>query len=160
MENVSWNDVQGFLRNLNGRSGGHDYRLPTEAEWEYAARAGTMTDTPSGELTEPTGNDRVLNRISWYDENSGERTHQAGRKAPNAWGLHDMLGNVWEWVGDRYGDYPGGSVTDPAGARSGSSRVLRGGSWLSYARNCRSASRYGLSPGSRYDFLGFRLLRD
>ena len=160
VENVSWNDVQGFLRNLNGRSGGHDYRLPTEAEWEYAARAGTNTDTHTGGITTPTGNDRVLNRIAWYRENSGGRTHPVGRKAPNGWGLHDMLGNVWEWVEDWYGDYPGGSVTDPAGARSGSYRVLRGGGWGNDSGSCRSALRSWYSPGNRNDGLGFRLLRD
>ena len=159
VENVSWNDVQGFLRNLNGRSGGQDYRLPTEAEWEYAARAGTRTDTYRGDITESTGNDPVLNRIAWYDENSSNRTHPAGRKAPNGWGLHDMLGNVWEWVGDRYGDYPGGTVTDPTGARSGSYRVSRGGGWSVNAGYCRSADRFSDSPGNRAHFLGFRLLR-
>ena len=159
VENVSWNDVQGFLRNLNGRSGGQDYRLPTEAEWEYAARAGTATDTYAGDITEQRGNDRVLNRIAWYRETSGGRTHPVGRKAPNGWGLHDMLGSVWEWVGDRYGDYPGGSATDPTGPRSGSNRVFRGGSWSDNARYCRSAYRYRNSPGYRRPYLGFRLLR-
>ena len=159
VERVSWNDVQGFFNRLNGRSGRRRYRLPTEAEWEYAARAGTMTDTYSGNLTQPAGNDPVLNRIAWYDENSGNRTHPVGRKAPNGWGLHDMMGNVWEWVGDRYGDYPGGSVTDPTGARSGSSRVNRGGSLFNFARFCRSAFRSRRSPGYRSSFLGFRLLR-
>ena len=82
-----------------------------------------------------------------------------GRKAPNGWGLHDMLGNVWEWVGDWKGDYPGGTVTDPSGPRSGSYRVIRGGGWVYDARFCRSAFRYGGSPGVRSIYLGFRLLR-
>ena len=159
MENVSWNDVQEFIGRLNARSGGRRYRLPTEAEWEYAARAGTTTDTYAGDMTKPRGNDPVLNRIAWYDENSGARTHPVGRKAPNAFGLHDMLGNVWEWVGDRYGYYPGGTVTDPVGPRTGSNRVNRGRSWGSIARDCRSAIRRGHSPGYRHNSLGFRLLR-
>ena len=159
VDRVSWNDVQKFIGKLNGRSGGRRYRLPTEAEWEHAARAGTTTDTYAGEITKPRGNDPVLNRIAWYGENSGRKTHPAGRKVPNGWGLHDMLGNVWEWTGDWYGDYPGGLVTDPAGPRSGSTRVFRGGGWISNARNCRSANRYRNSPGYRNLNLGFRLLR-
>ena len=159
VERASWNDVQEYIGKLNGKSGGRPYRLPTEAEWEYAARAGTTTDTYAGDITKPRGKDPVLNRIGWYDENSGARTHPVGRKAPNAWGLHDMLGNVWEWVGDRFGDYPGGTVTDPVGPRSGSYRVFRGGSWRHLARDCRSADRNWNSPGSRTADLGFRLLR-
>ena len=159
VEWVSWNEVQEYIGKLNARSGGRRYRLPTEAEWEYAARAGTTTDTYAGDMTKPRGNDPVLNRIAWYRENSGGGTHPVGRKAPNAWGLHDMLGNVWEWVEDWKGDYPGGRVTDPVGPRSGSERVFRGGSWLSGAGACRSADRYGSSPGARGIALGFRLLR-
>ena len=116
VERVSWNDVQEFIGKLNRRLGGRPYRLPTEAEWEYAARGGTTADTYAGDLTNPRGNDPVLNRIAWYRENSGRRTHPVGRKAPNGWGLHDMLGNVWEWVGDWYGDYPGGDGDGPVGS--------------------------------------------
>ena len=159
VERVSWDDVQEFIGKLNARSGGRRYRLPTEAQWEYAARAGTTTDTYAGDITKPRGKDPVLNRIGWYDENSGGRTHPVGRKAANAFGLHDMLGNVREWVGDWKGDYPGGTVTDPSGPRSGSNRVFRGGGWLFIARICRSAYRNGYSPGYRNDILGFRLLR-
>ena len=160
VENVSWEEVQVFIGRLNARSGGGKYRLPTEAEWEYAARAGTTTDTYAGNITQTYGNAPVLNGIAWYDENSGLRTHPVGQKAPNGWGLHDMLGNVWEWVGDWYGDYPGGAVTDPAGPGSGSLRVLRGGSWSYIARYCRSANRTGDPPGSRNINRGFRLLRE
>ena len=148
VDTVSWDDVQGFIRRLNTLSGGTRYRLPTEAEWEYAARAGTSGDR--------YGN---LDAIAWYDENSGDRPHPVGRKAPNAWGLYDMLGNVWEWVADWYGDYPGGSVTDPRGPGSGSGRVLRGGSWSSYAGDCRAPNRVYASPGYRVSRYGFRLLR-
>ena len=148
VERVSWNDAQGFIRRLNSRSGGSRYRLPTEAEWEYAARAGTSGDR--------YGN---LDAIAWYDRNSGYRTHPVGRKAPNAWGLHDMLGNVWEWVEDWKGPYSGGSVTDPRGPGSGSSRVYRGCSWALPASYCRASDRRLVSPGDRFFVLGFRLLR-
>ena len=159
VERVSWNDVQAFIGRLNARSRGRPYRLPTEAEWEYAARAGTGTDTYAGDVRRSRGNDPVVNRIAWYDENSGKRSHRVGRKAANAWGLHDLLGNVAEWVGDRYGRYLGGAVTDPAGLGSGSARVFRGGGWNNNARDCRSGSRNRVSPGDRYEDLGFRLLR-
>ena len=148
VELVSWDDVQEFIERLNAQSGGARYRLPTEAEWEYAARAGTTGDR--------YGN---LGAIAWYEDNSGRRTHPVGQKAPNAWGLHDMLGNVWEWVGDWYGSYPGGRVTDPTGPSSGSWRVLRGGGWIYGARYCRASVRFYYSPGHRRGVLGFRLLR-
>ena len=147
VEAVSWEDVQEFIGKLNARSGGRPYRLPTEAEWEYAARAGTMTDTYAGDLTTQRGNDPVLNGIAWYSSNSGGTTHPVGEKAANAWGLHDMLGNVYEWVQDRYWRYPGGTVTDPVGPESGSARAARGGSWNLNARYCRSARRFWYSPG-------------
>ena len=149
VEAVSWEDVQEFIGKLNARSGGRPYRLPTEAEWEYAARAGTTEDR-YGDLDE----------IAWYRSNSGRTPHLVGQKAANAWGLHDMLGNVWEWVQDWYGSYPGGSVTDPTGPGSGSARVRRGGGWNGSARSCRSADRGGSSPGFRFTTLGFRLLRE
>ena len=133
--------------------------MPTEAEWEHAARAGTSGDTYAGNLTDPYGRDPVLERIAWYDENSGDRRHPVGQKAPNAWGLHDMLGNVWEWVQDWYGDYPGGAVTDPGGPGSGSNRVNRGGSLVGVAWYCRAPNRSRSSPGTRNFDLGFRLLR-
>ena len=147
VEGVSWDDVQEFIRKLNAAVGEERYRLPTEAEWEYAARAGTSGDR--------YGN---LDAIAWYEDNSGG-THPVGQKAPNAWGLHDMLGNVWEWTQDWYGDYPGGSVTDPRGPVSGSVRGCRGCCWYDGAGYCRASNRYYKSPGIRFDVLGFRLLR-
>ena len=118
-----------------------------------------MTDTYAGNLMESTGNDPVLNRIAWYDKNSGNRTHPVGRKVPNAWNLHDMLGNVWEWVGDRHGYYPGGTVTDPTGPRSGSGGLLAAAAGAaspgSAGRRFASSSR----PATRFGYLGFRLLR-
>ena len=148
VETVSWEDVQAFVRQLNGQAGGNRYRLPTEAEWEYAARAGTSGDRYG-----------ALDTIAWYRENSGDRTHPVGQKAQNAWGLHDMLGNVWEWVQDWHGDYPGGSVTDPRGPGAGSGRVRRGAGWADFARGCRAPFRYHGGPGLRRAVLGFRLLR-
>ena len=149
VENVSWDDVQGFIGRLNAALGEERYRLPTEAEWEYAARAGTSGDR--------YGN---VDAIAWHKDNSGRRTHPVGQKAPNAWGLHDMLGNVFEWTQDWYGLYPGGEVTDPQGPVSGSGRVYRGGGWIFGDVYCRAAFRYFSSPGGRGDaMLGFRLLR-
>ena len=102
------------------------------------------------------GRDPILNGIAWFGNNSKRRTHPVGQKAPNAWGLHDMLGNVPEWVQDWHGRYPGGSVTDPQGPASGSHRVMRGGGWLDFALHCRTSYRNGYLPGFRF---GFRLLR-
>ena len=150
VESVSWERVQAFIRELNERESwsGYAYRLPTEAEWEYAARAGT-SGIRHGELDE----------IAWHLDNSGAKTHPVGQKGANPWGLHDMLGNVWEWTGDWYGRYPSGSVTDPRGPESGSYRVNRGGSWGSFARGVRSALRGRDSPGTHNFLLGFRLVR-
>ena len=165
VESVSWDDLQAFIRRLNERESGwgvyrlpkfirrlngsrHVYRLPTEAEWEYAARAGS-SGIRHGELDE----------IAWYSDNSDDATHPVGHKLANAWGLHDMLGNIWEWTGDRYGEYPFGSVRDPRGPRLGSYRVVRGGSRGSLARHVRSAFRDGNSPGNRSSYIGFRLVR-
>jgi formylglycine-generating enzyme required for sulfatase activity len=147
LESVSWDDAQEFCRKLSQMTG-HEYRLPTEAEWEYAARAGTTGDY--------AGN---LDAMGWYDANSGGRTHPVGQKQSNGFGLYDMHGNVWEWVLDWYGDYPSGEVTNPQRPGSGSFRVDRGGSWGSAAAVLRSANRYSPSPGIRYDSLGFRLVR-
>ena len=148
VEQVSWDDVQGFIRRLNSQEGREVYRLPTEGEWEYAARAGTVGDR--------YGN---LDAIAWYGQNSGNRTQPVGGKTPNAWGLYDMLGNVWEWVHDWYGDYPGVSVTDPRGPGSGSYRVFRGGGWYYFAPGARAPLRNGDPPGFRGSVLGYRLLR-
>ncbi|HPC91616.1 MAG TPA: bifunctional serine/threonine-protein kinase/formylglycine-generating enzyme family protein [Myxococcota bacterium] len=148
VERVSWNDVQDFIGKLNQMLGTNNLRLPTEAEWEYACRAGT-TAAWYGEL----------DKIAWYGDNSGGKTHPVGTKAPNAWGLYDMLGNVWEWCQDWYGAYPSGSVTDPTGPSTGSYRVFRGGSWSSRAWVVRAAYRHYDDPGYRSDALGLRLAR-
>jgi len=157
---VSWNDCQEFIRRLNNKEGVNKYRLPTEAEWEYACRAGSNTAFANGGITETgCGHDPNLDAMGWYCGNSGSKTHPVAQKKPNAWGLYDMHGNVWEWCQDWYGDYPRGHVTDPAGPSSGSLRVNRGGGWSSNAGFCRSAFRDCYSPGFRYGYLGFRLAR-
>ncbi len=149
VEQVSWDDCQEFLRKLNARDPGKGYRLPTEAEWEYACRAGTAEDRYGD-----------LGSIAWYTENSGGKTYPVGQKQANAWGLYDMLGNVWEWCSDWKGDYPSGSVTDPRGPSSGSCRVYRGGGWYSHVRNCRVAYRNDSGSDFRDSGLGFRLARE
>ena len=150
VEYVSWEDVQEFIRTLNERYAGkgYRYRLPTEAEWEYAARAGT-TGARHGELDD----------VAWWVGNSGYETHPVGQKRPNAWGLHDMLGNVQEWTADWYGNYASGAVTDPTGPSTGSYRVLRGGGERNGARLVRSAGRNYYPPGDRGHVIGFRLVR-
>jgi hypothetical protein len=150
VERVSWDDIQLFLAALNDMDPGKDYRLPTEAEWEYAARAGTTGDY---------GGTGVLDDMGWYYDNSGGTTHPVALKQPNHWGLYDMHGNVREWVQDWYSYYTADAKTDPTGPETGSSRVVRGGSWSGYAINARSAYRYVSPPGSRVSFIGFRLAR-
>jgi len=138
----------GFLRELNRRlpAGGRFY-LPTEAQWEYACRAGT-TGAYAGDLDE----------MGWYYDNSDGQTHPVGQKKPNAWGLHDMHGNVWEWCSDWYGDYDMGEMINPSGPASGSRRVYRGGDWDDYAGNCRVARR-GNGPTISGVCFGFRIAR-
>ena len=148
VKTVSWYDVQEFVRLLNGRADGNLYRLPTEAEWEYAARAGTTGDR--------YGN---LDAIGWCDMSSLDRTPRVGQKAANAWGLHDMIGNVWEWVQDPYGNYPGVAVTDPRGSGSGSEGVYRGGSWWGDVGYCRAPSRDNDDFATGGNLLGFRVAR-
>ena len=149
VEHVSWNDVQKFVASLNREKPGLEVRLPTEAEWEYACRAGTTEASYSAKLYD----------IAWYDRNSGDKTHPVGLKEPNAWGLYDMLGNVWEWCSDRWQDHLRADEVDPSGPPEGRGRVLRGGSWDRGARLVRAAYRLRLVPGSRNDFLGLRLAR-
>jgi len=159
VEQVSWDDIQGFIKKLNQKGEG-TYRLPTEAEWEYAARAGSTTAFANGGISETgCGNEPNLSKMGWYCGNAGSKTHEVGQKSPNAWGLYDMHGNVWEWCADWKGDYPTGAVTDPTGPSSGSYRVLRGGGWSSLAGYCRTASRSNISPGGGSYYCGFRLVR-
>ena len=150
---MSWEDAQTFIEALNLREGTTAYRLPTEAEWEYATRAGTRTAYSFGNTS------RRLEAHGWYKDNAGDTTHPVGSKRPNAWGLYDLHGNVWEWVVDWYGDYPSGRVTDPRGPSSGTRRVIRGGGWRYEARDCRSGSRAIGAPDSRSASVGFRLVR-
>jgi formylglycine-generating enzyme required for sulfatase activity len=148
---VSWNNAQAFCRWLSQKVNG-TVRLPTEAEWEYACRAGTSTRFHSGNA------DGDMDGIGWCRSNSGAKAHPVGRKQANAWGLHDMSGNVWEWCQDWYGTYSSGSVADPVGTSSGSGRVLRGGSWKCDPVGCRSAYRINYAPSSTDIDCGFRVV--
>ena len=161
VENVSWNDAQDFIRKLNNQERTDKYRLPTEAEWEYAARAGTTTPFYTGYcLSTDQAN---YNGIFYpYPCPKGEyrgKTVRVASFAPNAWGLYDMYGNVWQWCQDWYGEYPSGSVTDPTGPSSGGSRVARGGSYNNRVALCRSAKRTYYTPDRRSFDVGFRLVR-
>ena len=154
VEKVSWYDAREFIKKLNEKEQTDKYRLPTESEWEYACRANNTAAFCFGK------DKKELEDYAWHHPNSWDRTHRVGQKKPNAWGIYDMHGNVWEWCEDWYGDYPSQSVTDPKGPSSGSQRVSRGGSWRSVSRFCRSAYRYGVDPAYRRPSGGLRLVRD
>jgi formylglycine-generating enzyme required for sulfatase activity len=153
VEIVSWDKAQEFLRSLNTHEGRPCYRLPTEAEWEYAARAGSTGDYCFGDAVAQLG------QYAWYADNAGKTTHPVGELQPNAWGLYDVHGNVWELVQDWYAAYPAGPAVDPIGPAAGSNRVNRGGSWFNSSVYCRSAIRGYDAPGHRSVNLGLRLLR-
>jgi len=149
VESVSWNDCQEYIKKLNELKvapAGYKFSLPTEAQWEYACRAGTTTAYHfGGTLTQQQANF------------NGNQTKEVGSYPSNVWGLNDMHGNVWEWCQDLYGAYPSGAVTDPTGAERGSYRVLRGGSWRNFAVLCRSADQAGYDPASGTYGIGLRL---
>ncbi|NCD35173.1 MAG: formylglycine-generating enzyme family protein [Spartobacteria bacterium] len=153
VETVSWDDCQVFIEKLNVRNSGDTFRLPTEAEWEFAARGGNK----SRGTVYSGGNE--LNAVGWYEGNSGKQAHEVGTKEPNELGLYDMSGNVWEWCSDWYGDYSVLAQVDPQGVNSGSYRVVRGGGWGSGADYCRVAGRSYGSPCYSDDYYGFRLAR-
>ena len=184
VEQVSWDDCQTFLEKWNARQPDLELRLPTEAQWEHACRAGTQTATWLGDLEIlGTCDAPALDEIAWYSGNSGvgfdlddgadsskwpekqyphemAGTREVKLKASNLWGLYDMLGNAWEWCSDYWADrYPEGSRIDPGGPERGAERVIRGGSWYVNARSVRAAYRDGCPPGDRLVYLGFRLAR-
>jgi formylglycine-generating enzyme required for sulfatase activity len=153
VESLSWAEAVAFCKKLTDRERaagrlpeGFIFALPTEAQWEYACRAGT---------TGPTAGD--LDAMAWYDKNSGKTTHPVGQKQPNAWGLYDMNGNVSQWCADWYGLYPGNSATDPSGPETGVGHISRGGGWCDGTELCRSATRFYSSPELRLNFLGIRV---
>ena len=150
VENVSWDDCQEFIRKLNSMTG-QNFRLPTEAEWEFACRGGNNS---RGYKYSGSNN---LGSVAWYDGNSGGKTHPVATKLPNELGIYDMSGNVWEWCADWYGDYSSGAQTNPTGPYGGSLRVRRGGSWRYFVRCCRSSFRYDCDPADRGYNLGLRL---
>ncbi|MBT8362042.1 MAG: formylglycine-generating enzyme family protein, partial [Deltaproteobacteria bacterium] len=156
VERISWNDAQAFINKLNELEGVDNYRLPTEAEWEYGARAGSKTAFANGEISVlDCGNDAILNEIGWYCGNSKSYPHHpVAQKNPNTWGLYDMHGSVWEWCVDWYDYYPPGSLTDPGGPSGGAERVLRGGGLADNASSCRAANRYSLRPDIIFDYIG------
>ena len=148
---LSWRHAETFCRKL-GEAEGRTYRLPREAEWEYACRAGT---------TGPFAGTGKLDEMAWHMDNSGDQPHPVGGMRPNAWGLYDMHGSVLEWCADLYGrDYPAEAVTDPCGPATGTYRVARGGSWRHFARACRSAARASFNPAYQLDQLGLRVLME
>jgi formylglycine-generating enzyme required for sulfatase activity len=151
VEMVSWEDAVEFCRKLSElpaeKAAGNVYRLPTEAEWEYARRAGTTTIYSYGD------EQSEFEEYAWYRENSDNKTHPVGSKQPNAWGLYDMHGNVWEWCHDWHVDYPSGTAADPTGAERGLMRVIRGGSW----RYSAVIWRCGFEPSYREHDFGFRV---
>jgi len=162
VEQVSWDDAQAFIAKMNQRGEG-TYRLPAEAEWEYAARAGSTTAFANGDITNTDCSpvDPNLNAMGWYCGNSGDTTHPVGQKQANAWGLYDMHGNIFEWVEDDYHSNYNGAPTDGSAWVSsprGSSRIIRGGSLGDYAQWCSSAYRDGFSPDTTIG--GFRLVRE
>ena len=161
VECVSWDDVQEFIRKLNDTEGTTKYRLPSEAEWEYACRAGTTTRYSFGD------DESELGDYAWYDDNSNDKTHPVGQKKPNPWGLYDMHGNVWEWVQDCWHSNYNGALADGSAwvyscKYDGADRVYRGGGWFGDSRGCRSAIRddRGCGCGVRCVDLGFRLVKE
>ena len=151
VESVSWNDCQKFISKLNSLTG-QNFRLPTEAEWEFAARGGNNSNHYQYSGSNELGD------VAWYVGNSGDTTHVVATKQPNELGIYDMSGNVWEWCSDWFGNYSSSSLTNPTGPNSGSYRVLRGGGWSSLARNCRSSYRHGVAPGNGSLDDGLRLV--
>ena len=178
VEQVSWYDALDFCNRLSKSEGltqcytingtkvtcdfeANGYRLPTEAEWEYAAKAGTKTDFYSGKLTY-SGNSPIdpnLDKIAWYSANSSNATHPVGQKTPNAFGLYDMSGNVWEWCWDRYAEYPSVETKDYQGPEIGTYRVYRGGGWRNLAWYCRSTNRDRNYLDDKNNSLGFRVVK-
>ena len=152
VENVRWDEVREFITKLNAKTG-KEYRLPTEAEWEFAARGGNQSQgyKYSGSNT--------IGDVAWYWDNANETTHPIGKKSPNELGIYDMSGNVWEWCSDYSNSYSSSAQTNPKGPNSGGERVLRGGSWGDYAMECRVSNRHS-SPGYSTEFQGFRLALD
>ena len=150
VECVSWDDCQEFIQKLNSLTG-RNFRLPTEAEWEFACRGGN-----NSRGYKYSGSNNLAN-VAWYDHNSDGQTHPVATKAPNELGIYDMSGNVWEWCGDWYANYTSNSQTNPKGPQSGSYRVDRGGGWFNYVRGCRSSLRSYDDPADRDNYLGLRL---
>jgi formylglycine-generating enzyme required for sulfatase activity len=148
VEQVTWNAIQGYLRATG-------FRLPTEAEWEFACRAGTQTPFYNGST-----DDSTVGTLAWYSPNSSGQTRPVGRKAANAFGFHDMLGNVHEWVNDWYGDYTSDAQTNPTGSRESSWHVIRGGSWILFSDSVKASSRDGCTPGFTSSDIGFRVARN
>jgi len=164
VEQVSWREAVAFARGLGEAFPGLHPGLPTEAQWEYACRAGTRNAFHDGSpCTKPMGKDPALDRLGWFDKNSEDKTHKVKRKAPNAWGLHDMHGNVWEWCADAWDEKVYRKRKDGAkdpmveSSDDDAFRVVRGGAWFSRAKFCRAAIRFRLVPGNRGRFLGLRL---
>jgi formylglycine-generating enzyme required for sulfatase activity len=155
VDHANWEDCQEYIKKLNAKVVNKvgTFRLPTEAEWEYACRAESKTRYSFGNA------DGDLGEHAWYNKNSDGKTHEVGTRKPNGFGLHDMHGNVWEWCSNWHDQYPSEAVSDPTGPSTGSYRVLRGGSWSDNSRLCRSASRYRNAPSWRFSYLGlgFRL---
>ncbi len=156
VDSVNWTEANNFCNRLSNlpseKAAGNLYRLPTEAEWEYACRAGSTSTFCFGD------DEAQLEEYAWFQKNSAQTTHPTGVKLPNAWGLHDMHGNVMEWCSDLFGNYPSGSVKDPTGANSGLLRSIRGGSWFFVPLYARSSHRDAYAAAVRYVGLGFRIV--